>query len=407
MSLLPRHWTRTALTLSALAVTAALSGCGTTVTENHPGQSISAPVPIPPAFNNYALWSSQADGSITPVVVGDTVVYMAPTGKDIYTISAIDNLTGNQKWTGQPQTIPDNNNGSPLALYSLTVNQRPYVIVVIPLPGDNDTRVDIYDPNRSGLNAQPTAVRQFQATTAPPTVVVTSAGISVNGVDDRDQYILDPASGNSQRYVGTLDRQVGGEKATERLWVRYGNATVNYWVNGGFSYRGTSGGWSSDDIEPTGTQKHTGSTLAANNGYIVSRWDGLYSKQEVIVVQDILTGRVTATYAHTADTDSTADQTALHVSDDGKWLTWKQFAFNIKASIGYQIPDGVTITAVSDGFAYGLRDKKPVAFDIVTGQITETGFAAIPRAFTDQTGVFTSTTDATALLFAASERLVN
>lgn len=392
-------------TAAAMATALALlvSGCSGGVTENHPGEKVKPPAAVSSTFNQYAIWSSSADGSIRPVVSGDSVVYMVPTGKDVYTISAVNNTTGNTQWTGTPQEIPDTNNGSPIGLYAFTSKHRPYVAVVIPLPDDKAVRVDIYDPQRSGLDAAPTSVLKFQGADTPPVVVPTTGGVIINGVKGNEQHILDPATGTSERFIGTLDRATNSEKTTERMWAFYGDAALAYWSNGGYSYRGRSGGWSSDNHEPSGAQHATGVLLAANNGYLVSRWNGAFVKQEIIAVQDIYTGRIVAKYEHTTDEPATPDQTAITASRDGKWVTWKNYAFDVKMGTGRVMVSELDVTAISDGIVYGTRRKAPVQFDIVTGGSSLLK-AKVPRVFTDNGGIFTTTNDAKATMFAATLR---
>lgn len=400
--------TRRALAAAVVSLSLLSTACGgSALTERHLGENAAPPVSIPMTFNQYAIWTAKADGSVHPVGMesGD-VVYMAPSESDSYAIGAINGANGATKWSGQPQKLPDTFAGGTVSIHLTHEGLRPFIAVVATLPGEASVRVDVYQPDSSGEAVAPLSVRTFVGEKTPPKVTVTNAGVAVSGVRGSEQFVYVPSTDVVRRFQPTLNRRVGGESVPESLWAVYGQATITTWSNGGYTYRSSGGGWISEDTTPRGATKGTGRLLAADGGFVISSWRGEFVDQEIVALQDLLTGRVVSTVRVSDQPEGhEPDQEALVYAPDGKWVAWKSYAFDVNGGLGYTLPNGFVPQSINQGVAYGTQVNTPAALDVATGRaVSDAPVVAVPVSWAGTTGVFLTGTQTPVTTFGATRK---
>ena len=378
---------------AALALLVGAVACGS---DNDDGAETTV-FGAPGTFRQEILWEQPGATNSSVAVSGGTgdVAYLANTGngtKPVY----LDKSTGQPRWQG----ALSRDYAATATINIVEQAGKPWVVVASPDTTAKTLTLYTYDAMAHGNDRRPVYKNEFEGEGFAPTARFTTNGVLVQGVAGDGSVVFLPDGGHERVFKPTLrrerteDRLVNGKivptptTTEEEAYAAYNGGVITKFADGGYTYRGDNGGWTSDTRTPKGVKPGTGSILGVDRGYLVASW--LDEKDnEVVVVHTIADGNIIITATVPPADEGTGNGGAAGfngtlVSDaKGRWYSYGKFVFDTKDRKAYLLRDPITTVSIADGVVYGTgQDSKTRAVDAAEGvPVGPQGYAHNPTAF--------------------------
>lgn len=361
---------RKSITLTALSLALALSGCAAEPAATPSPTTSAAPAPIvgaaswmPSTFSAAGIWTATTDPS-TPLATGLSGIASISGG----VITVRDGVDGRTLWSSAPIV------GSPLL--SFAVDGGKEYLLAIYGSGTPDARIDAYLTTRSGEGVTPASSTPLSGEDVL-TIKASPSGALISREAERTVYrpsraSVVPAAPNSVTLVN--DSTLTLDRAGTFGLVSLTGATV----------------WSSAGLSVPGAQPGSrGTFLAESNGVVAAKWPGTDGKDLQVLVR-----AVSGTVVAVAPADAAVPAGALLVSQDGRWAVYAQRLFNAATGAAYELPADLKAAVVDRAVVYSA-DAHGVAYDAV-GKLKFPTVQGAPKLITPHgQGVFHSGTEMT------------